>query len=231
MKTRIVHTKIWTDQFFVELSRAGKLLFLYILTCPENNISGCFELPDRKMLFDTGLNNTELEQAKVELNTKVSFIHGWVVVHNSTKYQQYKGPKNEKARQKELELTPPLVKDTLSIPYRYPIDSTRNQKSEIRNKKPEINDVQKFLELFDEVRKTSYAQRSSASILKNYTHWRSIYSLEEMVQAVKNAKSHAFWDEAITPTTLLRTRNKNGPCDNIGDLLNTKTKNSLKDLL
>ena len=106
MKTRIVHTKIWSDQWFQSLSRSSSFIFLYIITCPEINISGVFELPDRKIMFETNTTTAEVEQAKKDLSEKIIFFDGWIYVKNADKFNSYKGPKNEKAREKELTYAP-----------------------------------------------------------------------------------------------------------------------------
>lgn len=134
MKARIVHTKIWDDNWFLSLSRSSRLLFLYLITNQSIGLSGVYELPDSKIIYQTGLNSTELEQGKIDLKEKVGFYNGWVKIHNVEKYQQFRGPKNEKAKENEIKLVPKAIIDTLSIPYRYPIDSTSNQYSVISNK-------------------------------------------------------------------------------------------------
>lgn len=131
MKARVVQTKIWNDEWFYSISRSSTIVFLYLLTCPENNICGIFELSDRKICFETRVSQKELELAKKELVNKVTFFNGWVKIVNSDKYQCFTGEKNERAKEKELFLVPQDVKDTLSIPYRYPIDSLSNKYSVI----------------------------------------------------------------------------------------------------
>jgi len=55
----------------------------------------------------------------------------------------------------------------------------------------------------------------------NLHYWLSVYSMEEIMIAVKLAhKADDWWKDKLTPVLLLRQRNKNGNCDYIGDLLN-----------
>lgn len=135
MKTRIIHTKIWDDNWFLKLSRASKILFLYILTNPSLGMSGMYELPDGKISYQTGITSTELETCKAELSPKIIFALGWVKITNIERYQNFSGSKNEIALKRELELIPQDVRDTLSIGYRYPMDSLNNHKSIISNHK------------------------------------------------------------------------------------------------
>lgn len=137
MKTRIIHTKIWRDGYFSELNRTEKLLFIYLITNPYIGLSGIYELPDKYIKIELGLSQKELDKtkAKFEKDKKFKFYKSYVIVINVNRYQAFIGEKNERAKEKELELLPTEVLDTLSIPYRYPIDSPSNKKSIINNKK------------------------------------------------------------------------------------------------
>ncbi len=138
MKTRIVHTKLWEDDWFTQLSRESKFCFIYLITNSRTNLNGLYELSTRQISFDLGFSLEEIEKVKRELSTKVSFCGNWIYIKNHDKYQMYSGEKNGIAKQKELLLVPLEVLDTLSIPYPYTSDTTRNQKSKIRNQNTEI---------------------------------------------------------------------------------------------
>lgn len=132
MRFRTVHTKIWQDEWFSSLSRASKLVFIYLITNRSIGMSGIYELPDRVICFDTGLNQSEIDPVKEELAPKVSFFKGWVFVKNSTRYNTFKGKKLEVAKNNEVSLVPLDVKkalvegkdDRVSIPHRYPSDTS-----------------------------------------------------------------------------------------------------------
>lgn len=55
---------------------------------------------------------------------------------------------------------------------------------------------------------------------KNFVFWRKTYSLEEIQDAILNAKKDSWWKDKLTLEKLFRTKNKNGECDYIGELLN-----------
>lgn len=150
MKTRVVHSKIWLDNWFSSLSKEGKVLFLYCITNAYISHTGFYELPDRVKMFETGLDKDELEEAKNEIQDKVRFYEDWVYVVNAVKYSEYKGPKNEAAKAKELLSVPLEIKNVLtkpkqhrvSIGYTYPIDTTKDQRSEIKDKRLNtVNDL------------------------------------------------------------------------------------------
>ena len=145
MKTRIIHTKIYfQDDWFNSLELWQKFLFIYLFTNEHIGMTGIYELSDRVILTETGLNQTQLDASKkkFEKEKRVVFYQGWVCVINSKKYADYSGGKNEVATAKEISMIPKDIfkrlADTLSIPYTYPTDTTINHKSEIINHKSEI---------------------------------------------------------------------------------------------
>lgn len=140
MKTRIIQTKIWKDNYYGELNRVEKLLFIYLLTNEKVNLCGIYELSDREIKFDLDLNETELQEAKAHLQQdgKFIFLNGWVKIINYDKYNSYTGEKNETAKEKELKLIPIELKEYPIDRVSTILDSLNNHKSEIINKKSEI---------------------------------------------------------------------------------------------
>lgn len=145
MKTRIVHTKIWEDEWFNSIPRASRFLFIHLITCPQNNICGIFEISDRVLMFNTGLNQTELDQAKKDLAGRAVFHNGWIKLTKSDKYNNYvSNPKMEIALQKELNLIPDEIKkymDEYDTSMDTSIYTTNNHKSEIINNKYKRKDI------------------------------------------------------------------------------------------
>lgn len=136
MKTRIVHTKIWKDSWFANLSKDAKLLWKYLLTNEKINISGIYELSDREICFDTSIDTSLLSSLKSELYPKAQFLDGWVKIANVDKYNKYRNsPMNEIAYQKEISYIPQGVRNGLGIKNHTSIDTSIDT---LRNKKPEI---------------------------------------------------------------------------------------------
>jgi len=106
METRIIHTKIWDDQWFFNLSNEAQRVFLFLLTCREVNICGIFEIPDTKIQYYTRYNGTTLKRIKKELEKKVKFENGWVAIKNIDKHNRYAGPHNDTARENQLKVAP-----------------------------------------------------------------------------------------------------------------------------
>ena len=147
MKTRIIWTEIWDDEFFSELPITSQFLFLYLITNSKLNISGIYKLPDRVITFHTRLEGKDLQMSKKSLEPKVYFCEGWVYVVNARMYGMYKGEKNDIAYKREMELIPNNIKesfvkgksyrvsgfdDTLPIPLKSKSISKSESKSKSR---------------------------------------------------------------------------------------------------
>lgn len=155
MKTRIVHTKLWKDAFYCDLTPSEKLLFIYYLTNERVNIIHCYEITDREVTFDTGINTSTIEVFKKKMvDAQKMFFNGdFVYLYNATKYENYLGAKNEAAKEKLVNEMSQKIKDWyISIkntPINTPINGgmytpsigSINHKSEIiNNKSNNIND-------------------------------------------------------------------------------------------
>ena len=115
-KQRIINTKFWDDSYITALTPTEKLLFLYLLTNPLTNISGVYELPARRVAFDTGVFCEEIESAfrKFEADGKVVYEGDWVGIVNFIKYQT-PSPKIRQGIAAELKRAPKAITDTLCI--------------------------------------------------------------------------------------------------------------------
>ncbi len=140
MKTRMIYTRIWNDEWFENLLVFEKLLFIYLLTNPHINLIGIFELSDRAIRFETGLTEEQLRKSKSDLKSRIMFHKGWVIIKNVDKYDMFKGAKLLKAREIQLKEIPNEIKavskgfrDTLSIPYRYSMDTPNSNSNSNRS--------------------------------------------------------------------------------------------------
>lgn len=111
-------TKIWKDDWFYGLSQNARLLFLYLITNESIGFTGCYEISDRQIIFDTKITN--LDKVKEELSPKVRFYGGWVYVTNSQGYNGFVGDSFEIALKKEEETIPENIKNTLINGKEYP---------------------------------------------------------------------------------------------------------------
>lgn len=145
MKTRILWTKIWDDTWFDSLSQNGRLLFIYLLTNQDIGLSGCYQIPDKKIIYHTHLKKEELDQAKKEIDLKARFFEDWVFVQNAQGYNGFTGSSNEVALRREIALIPENIRNTLfkDKPYTPPTpciqsinhNLNHNNKSEVIRKR------------------------------------------------------------------------------------------------
>lgn len=145
MNTRIIHTKIWKDDFFSSLNPTEKLLFIYYLTNERVNIIHCYEVTERELYFDTGLDKSTIAKAKEKFSesNKLQFYKNYVFLTNATRYESYKGPQNEKAKSNMVRKMPSDVIDWYfkqfdrgnNTPKHTRQIGTINHKSEIINQK------------------------------------------------------------------------------------------------
>ena len=90
-KLRSVNTAFWSDPLIEELNPKEKLLFLYLITNEKTNMLGIYESSIRKMSFETGLSNTEVEAIlkRLEGLGRVKHMGNWVLLVNYMKHQNY----------------------------------------------------------------------------------------------------------------------------------------------
>ena len=114
----MIDTKFWDDSYIVELSPLEKLLFLYLFTNPLTNISGVYELPFKRVAFDSRIPQREVEGAfrKFEKDGKLLIFKGWVGVSNFLKHQNL-NPNMKKGAAVELKKAPPEITDSLCIDF------------------------------------------------------------------------------------------------------------------
>jgi len=60
---RQIHTKIWKDGWFIDLSPKDKLLFIYLFSNERACLAGIYELPLRVIAFETGLSEDQVIEA------------------------------------------------------------------------------------------------------------------------------------------------------------------------
>lgn len=113
-RSRTVNTKFWVDPFIEELTPKEKLLFLYLLTNPKTNMLGIYEVSIRKISFETGLTQQEINKAFITFTekNKCYFLDNYVVIPNFLKNQKM-NPNMLKSAKKEFENVPNDIKNTL----------------------------------------------------------------------------------------------------------------------
>lgn len=139
MKTRIVFPQLWLDEKFAACKLETKLLFCYLITNLQLNLSRYLHVTDRQIMFDTGLTFNQLETGRKELSQLkwCFFTENWVYHNHQCAYVDYGGrDRVTEAKEKEIALVPDKIKEVLKglITGYKPV---LNYKQEIINNKKE----------------------------------------------------------------------------------------------
>jgi len=125
-KQRYINTRFWRDTYIEDLDPTEKLLFLYLLTNPDTNICGIYEIPLKIIAVDTGIDKAMVLKLfkRFEDDNKIKYSNGWVCLKNFTLHQTI-SPKIKIGIETEL-LRPPaeIVKwanINPKIEYAYPM--------------------------------------------------------------------------------------------------------------
>lgn len=92
-KNRYIDTKFWDDNYTSNLDPIEKLLFLYLLTNPLTNICGIYEIPLKRIAFDTGIDKEMVSKIidRFTKENKVKYLNGWLAIKNWLKHQAEDG--------------------------------------------------------------------------------------------------------------------------------------------
>jgi len=87
---RSVDTSFWTDPVVENLSKEATYLFNAMLTFPENNMAGVYEITEKKISYYTKLTLEEINSAfrELELQGKVFRYNHWIGIKNHIKNQK-----------------------------------------------------------------------------------------------------------------------------------------------
>ena len=138
---RSIHLSFWTDTKVVDnFTPEDKYFMLYCLTNEYTNICGCYEISIKQMCNDLGYNKDTIEHLierfknihktiDYDYETKELFIKNWYKYNwtNSNKIEQaiissINNIKSEKFKNELIDIY--NSRDTLSIPYTYPSDTS-----------------------------------------------------------------------------------------------------------
>lgn len=137
---RQIHTQIWKDEWFIGLEPLEKMLFIYLFSNEMASIAGIYKIPMKVISNETGI---EIDAIRMMLDKfsndgKIMYQEGVLWVVNMRQYHYTKSPRTLERIKKDIDSIPDgEVKkayqyhaehelqgmDTVSIPYRYPIDT------------------------------------------------------------------------------------------------------------
>lgn len=83
-KLRSINTRIWDDSWFTDLTPDEKLIWIYLLTNPLTNLIGIYEIPVKRVAFDTGISLERVRKAfeSFQKAKKALFIENYVLLVN-----------------------------------------------------------------------------------------------------------------------------------------------------
>lgn len=92
---RQIHTQIWRDNWFLDLEADEKLLFIYLFSNDNSNLAGLYELHERIVQLETGLDRKRINEiiTKFERDGKAFYRDGVVWIVNMSKYHANAGEK------------------------------------------------------------------------------------------------------------------------------------------
>jgi hypothetical protein len=87
---RSIRTQFWNDPEIENLSERATYLFSSLLTFPENNIAGVFEITEKKISHYTKMSLEDIQSAfrELEIKNKVRRFGYWVIIKNHIKNQK-----------------------------------------------------------------------------------------------------------------------------------------------
>jgi hypothetical protein len=88
-RLRSVNTRFWEDPFIEDITPSEKLLFLYLLTNPQANMLGIYEITVKRICYDTGLTREIVTNGlkRFEKAEKVLTWNNFIILPNWLKNQ------------------------------------------------------------------------------------------------------------------------------------------------
>lgn len=90
---RSISTTFWMDPAVENMSMEATYLFMALLTIPENNMAGCYEISENKLAFYLKMSKDKINSAfrELEMAGKVHRFHHWIAIKNHIKNQKLNG--------------------------------------------------------------------------------------------------------------------------------------------
>src|SRR4030042_2776590 len=107
---RQIHTQIWKEDWFIELSAQDKLLFIYLFSNDNSNLVGLYKISIRVIAFETGLDPDYINQAlaRFESAQRVIYREGIIWIVHMWRYHNNASPKVQTRIKNDLEYIPDL---------------------------------------------------------------------------------------------------------------------------
>jgi len=125
---RYISTSFWTDKWIRTLDPSERYLYMYLLTNPQTNIAGIYQITLDRIAFDTGYDERTLRPMldRFKKMNKAAFVHDeWVILPSWPKHQKWDIKETiKKGIDSTLNSIPQnVLYEAMEIGYQYPIDS------------------------------------------------------------------------------------------------------------
>lgn len=90
---RYISTSFWTDRWIRTLDPSERYLYLYLMTNPQTNIAGVYQITLDRMAFDTGYDERTIQpmlQRFADAGKAVFYHDEWVIIPTWVKHQKVK---------------------------------------------------------------------------------------------------------------------------------------------
>lgn len=185
----MIHTSFWSDPYIQDLNPDEKLLYLYLLTNERTSICGIYEITEKTMAFDTGIELKNIKQTVDRLIQagKLRRYENWVYLLNFSKHQK-SNPSIEQGIERAIKELPAGVFDRLGtdcIQYgllKPKLELELEPKLELEVSTPAqkmkkfINSISEknneYFDLIEILKKKGILEKSIKEELKNFTlYW------------------------------------------------------------
>lgn len=208
---RCVSPNFWSDpKVDDDFTPEDKYFYLYLLTNPHTTLSGCYELGKRQASRELGYNEETVDRLIYRMETVHNVIRydkatKEILLLNWHKYNWSKSPKCLKGVEYSLQNIKSdafrkYCADTLSIQYRYSIDTTVSvsvtepitetviypNRDSLNNSKEKVPasdaDLAQIIQRYEEV-----AGSFPRSVLEKLQGWREVFGTEMILLAIDRA--------------------------------------------
>ena len=226
---RNVSTTFWTDSKVSEFTPEEKYFYLFALTNAHTNLSGCYEITIRQMANETGYNEETILKLldRFEKIHKILFYNkqnNELLIVNWFKYNWTSSQKLDKPLKNFIDdiKTPDFKRflgekyskrDTVSIPYTYPMDTTVSVT--VSDTDTEI--IKKYEE------EIGLLTPNNLTILESY---KDDFSKEMIIKAIEIASEQNKKSMAYIKGILNGWKNRN--IKTVGDIQNDKKKTKIQ---
>lgn len=131
---RTVKMSFWTDPYIEELPTEGKLLYMYLFTCPHTNNLGVVETTMKRISYETGIDQKKVNTllAEMERNGKIVRDGSYIWLTHFVKHQCSTSPKIKQSIKNILfELSSAKIRNIVCIRYASLLEFTDEEKAQL----------------------------------------------------------------------------------------------------